>query len=57
MNRTQVAGCVRRLSPEAATRFVALLHEAEQLITRAADLRRQAWALYREQSRKDAPHG
>jgi hypothetical protein len=53
MNRPQIIGCVQRMPKADAVQFVALLREAEQLITRAAELRRQAWALYRETGRKD----
>lgn len=47
MSRHQIDACAARMSPEDAARFRALLDAASALFAQAAELRRQAWALYR----------
>lgn len=47
----QIAVCARRmLNPERRERFITLMAAASAMIAKAAEIRREAWALYRDET-------
>ena len=47
MTPEQIEACVRRLPVREAIQFRELQQEASRLMTRAWELRREAWEIYR----------
>ena len=60
MNARQIEVCAARLPPDERRRFITMMAGARALNLQAAELRREAWALYRAATgrpKRDAANG